>query len=450
MSEGSSVRQPSQPKAEAPDFQQIEEQVDAELREDEFDLKDVKITHVENLFIISYLTKALQDILIRRISFLQYPLLLIDLPLALAILIVNVERVLYVKVLGYVLAHIQFDVEILKDLVKSSGQTDEEVEGWQEWAFRAIRKFLRFLWGLLILLFILPVWPLIWIYNHIVEALLICAIYYLLMFWSFDYTGGYLVFYLLFMTVTFLVSSITVPFLFKLWVYIKAIFSLEKKSWRAVSNEAKMAFLQFYRYVQGGGSQSIRAIKARYGEKYQAEGGVYYMLLKLLHYLKDRFWELKERKAEVVVEKIQHKTLEFVDEYYQEKTAYDSTLRALKPKDLQRTALAMLLTLFLSVVLVSHGSHGQGVIGPILLSFVDQDVAGQIWVDQNNGVGYYQDMVHHYFFLPNIFSYVALGADTTLDYFFRGYYAFYPIYLDFILRYYGYYFGILVLGLWGE
>jgi hypothetical protein len=433
--------------AETPELVEIQERIDGELKQQEGENEDdVKITHVENLFIISYLTKALQDILIQKSKAFQYPLLLIDLPLALAILIVNVERILYVKVLGYVMAHIQYDVAILKSLITTQ-KADEGEQKWQERVFDFIRKFLRFTWGVIILLFILPVWPLIWIYNQIVQTLLIAVIYYFLMFSSFAFPGGFLVFYILLATVTFLVSSITIPFIFKVSVYFRALFSLEKKSWKQVDNEAKMAFVNFYKRLHGNYNEAMTNIKARYNEEYKAEGGVYYMLLKFLHYTKDKFWKLKEKKMDLVVEKIQDTTVEFVDEYYEEKNAYDITLRSLSPRDLRRTVLALTITIFISLLLVFEGSNGKGLVGPILLSFVDQEVSQQIWTAHRDGRGYYEDMFHSYGFFPNFLEYLGLGVDWVLNYFYQAYYFFYPIYLDFLGRYYLAYFNIFLTGI---
>lgn len=408
---------------------------------------DVKITHVENLFIISYLTKALQDQLIRKWKGFQYPLLFIDLPLALAIFIVNIERILYVKILGYVMAHIHYDISLLKAVILEHASSHEKCENWQERVFEFVRKFLRFLWGVVILLFILPVLPLIWIYNQIVQTLLIAVIYYFLLFSSFDYVGGFLVYYLLLATVTFLVSSITVPFIFKLSVYIKALFSLERKTWKQVSKEAKLAFLNFYKQLHGNYSQALLNIKIRYSDEYKAEGGVYYMLLKFLHYLKDKFWKLKEKKIDAVVEKIQHKTEEFVDEYYQEKNAYYVTLTSFTPKDLQKTVIALGVTIFFALLLVFEGANGKGLIGPILISFVEQGDSQVIWINHNNsGRGYYGDMVEAYTLLPNFLTYIGIGVDTLFHYFFQAYYFLYPIYLDILYRYYAMYFNILLSG----
>ncbi len=429
-------------------YSEIHTQIDSEMKHDEMDLSDTKVTHVENLFIISYLTKALQDVAIKKASFLQYPLLLVDLPLALAILIVNVERILYVKILGYVLAHISYDVDILKSLVKShiDGKA-EEAQNWQERAFNGIRKILRFAWGVIILLFILPVWPLIWVYNHIVQSLLIATIYYFLMFSNYAFPGGFLVYYLLLATVTFLVSSITVPLIFRLTVYVKALFSLEKKSWDEVNKEARTAFMQFYKKMQGGSAEVVADLKVRYDDEFKAEGGVYYMLLKFLHYLKDKFWKLKEKKIEAVVDKITDKTVEFVDEYYHEKMSYQHTLMTVSPKDLNRTAIALGVTIAFSLSLVFRGSNGEGIIGPLLLSFVDQGISETIWVAHNAGRGYYQDMVESYLILPNFLKYFAMGADYVFYYFFQVYYVVYPLYMAFVFRFYTAYLNFLLTGI---
>lgn len=431
-------------------YGEIKQQMNQEMVQEEYNLEDSKITHVENLFIISYLTKALQDLVIRKAKILQYPLLLIDLPLALAILIVNVERILYVKIFGYFFAHIRYDIQILKDVVMRR-EAQEKPENWQERIFDSVRKIMRFVWGMVILLSILPVWPLIWIYNHIVQSLLIAALYYVLMFISFDFTGGFLAYYVVFATVTFLVSSITVPFIFQLSVYGRELFSLEKKSWKQVSKEAKTSFVQFYQRLHGQQSQAMTSIKVQYSDEYQAEGGVYYMLLKFLHYLKDKFWKLKKRKIEGVVEKIQDTTVEFVDEYYEEKSSYYFRLQSLSSKDLKRTVLALVLTILFAMTLAFRGSNGDGLIGPVLLSFVDEATSQTIWVNHANvGHGYYENMVESYVILPNFLKFIAIGFDQLFFYFYQAFYFVAPLYLDFLTRYYSMYFNMFVTGvLWG-
>jgi len=429
------------------EYGQIKEQISEEMAQEEYNLEDTKITHVENLFIISYLTKALQDLLIRKARFFQYPLLIIDLPLALAILIVNVERVLYVRILGYVLAHIQYDVSVLRSVVMKVG-APEEHDDWKERAFAGVRKVLRFVWGLLILLFILPVWPLIWVYNKLVQTMLIAMIYYFLMFFSYDFPAGFLVYYILLLTVTFLVSSMTVPFIFQLSVYVRALFSLERKTWKQVNTEARTAFVKFYQRLHDKEAKAMPDIKVRYAKEYKAEGGVYYMLLKFLHLLKNKLWQFKEKKMDMVVEKIQDKTVEFVDDYYEEKRSYYFTLGSLSAKDLRRTVVALSITLVFSIALVMKGSHGKGIIGPILHSFVKQDVSQRIWIDQRDQRGYYEDMFHSYVFLPNFLKFIAIGVDNVFHYFFKSYYFLYPLYLEFLVIYYTRYVGFFLTGLW--
>ncbi|GEM_PF-5224511 len=419
----------------AQDIAEITASVDENLALQEGYNDDSKISHVENLFIIAYLTKALQDVLMQKARFLQYPLLLVDFPLALAILIVNVERILYVKVLGYILAHIQFDINILKSMLldrNGEGTTGD----WKEKAFDFVRKLLRFLWGVIILCFILPIWPLIWIYDFLIQTILIAVIYYFLLFWHWNFSGAFVPYYLLLATVTFLVASITVPFIFQLSVYVKALFSLERKTWREVHLEAKTSFLRFYQRLYGNYAEAMAHIKIHYAEKYKAEGGVYYMLLKFLHFLKDRLWQLKEGKIDVVVEKIQDKTIAFVDEYREEKNAYSAALQSISGKDLRRTIVAFSITIVLAILLVQHGSRGEGIIGPVLRSFVNHSDAQTLWVNHHAGHGYYEDMVASYFFLPNFLKYMAIGADSLLNYFFQAYYYLAPLYLDFISRYY--------------
>jgi hypothetical protein len=432
------------------EYGQIKQQINQDMVQHEYDLSDTKITHVENLFIISYLTKALQDLLIRKSKIFQYPLLLIDLPLALAILIVNVERILYVKIFGYFFAHIRYDIQILKDMVMRKTAEDKP-ENWQERIFDGIRKFLRFSWGVIILLSILPIWPLIWVYNHIVQSLLIAILYYILMFFSFSFAGGFLLYYVIFATVTFLVSSITVPFIFRLSVYAREIFSLEKKSWKQVNKEARTAFVQFYQRLHGEQTQAVANIKVQYSDEYQAEGGVYYMLLKFLHYLKDKFWKLKKRKIEGVVEKIQDTTVEFVDEYYEEKSSYYFRLQSLSSKELRRTVIALAFTIVFAMSLAIRGSSGDGIIGPILLSFVDETTSQSIWINHvNAGQGYYENMVDSYVVLPNFLKFIGIGFDQLFFYFFQAYYFVAPLYLNFLTQYYSTYLNIFVSGvLWG-
>ena len=209
-----------------------------------------------------------------------------------------------------------------------------------------------------------------------------------------------------------------------------------------------MAFVKFYQGLHGKQMSGLAVLKIQYNDHYMVEGGVYYMLLKFLHFLKDRFWSLKKSRIDAVVDRIQKKTVEFVDEYYEEKRSYYFTLSTLSSRDVRRTVLALLLTIIFSLLLVVEGSHGKGLIGPILRSFVDQDESRELWTNYNDGRGYYEDMVAYYVLLPNFLRYVAIGADNALFFFFQAYYFVYPFYLSFISLYYQIYLGIFVGFFW--
>lgn len=425
--------------------------------EDELKYADIKISHVEHLSIISYLTKAIEDALIKRMSILKYPLLLIDLPLLFAVLIVNLERLIYTHVVDFVMAHIKFDIRIItKNLQKIipigkkteqfSEEEEEEEEPYEETTsgrlFQWLRNFIRFVWGLFILGIVLPIWPLIFLYNLFIEVVIVGSLYYFLIFYHFPEWWGMLLYFMIFCTVTFIISSISVPALLRTFIYLKYLFSLERKSWREINNEAKSAFLKFYLRIQQNRKDILDKIEPRYEGVQKVEGGVYYLLLKIVYWIKDKFWNLRKKRVSDIFHKVERGVQYLTTDLEEEKVEYQKTISSMQPEELIKTSIALLLTFLFSILLVLKGTSGQGLIGPILVSFFDAVHATSIWTSyQGSNMGYYEFLAQSTGFLPGFIRILARGVDYLLQYFFQFYYYILPIYLNFIVTYYRFYFG---------
>ncbi len=421
---------------------------------DEVKYSDLKISHVEHLSIINYLTKAIEDALIRKVSFLKYPLLLIDIPLLMAVLIVNVERMLYTNIVDYILAHIKYDIRIITKtfqkivpMAKKTGEYEEEEEEVYEEstsgkAFQWFRNFIRFLWGLIILGMVLPLWPLIILYNIFIETVIIGVLYYFLIFGTFTGWWGMLLYFFVFCTVTFIIASISVPRLLKAFIYLKHLFSLERKSWKEISNEAKYAFFQFYLRIQKNRQNLLEQFEPQYQKEHKVQGGIYYLMLKTVYWIKDKFWGLRKRNVAELFHKVEKKMQQLTSDLAEEKEEYEKSVSAMKPAELFKTTIALILTFLLSILLVSRGTHGQGVIGAILISFYEYGKSLTTWINfSDSGLGYYEFLAQSSSFVPGLIRLLAHGIDQFFHYFFQAYYYILPLYVQFIQAYYSFYFG---------
>ncbi len=419
--------------------------------------EDIKISYVENLGIISYLTKAIEDAMIKRVGILKFPLLLIDIPLILAVLIVNLERIVYTYVIEYLVAHIKFDIAIITNGIKkvfNIGQNpvyseDDEEEIYEETpsgkAFQTIRYILRFLWGVLILGIFLPVWPLILLYNIFIELFLIGFLYYIFITYHFpDWWGG-LLSYTIFATVTFIIASISVPAFLRTFTYLKYLFSIERKSWREINNEAKLAFLSIYLRIQNNKLDVLGRLGSRYEPVEKVEGGLYYLFLKTIYGVKDRVFDLRKKRVKQLMGDLDQTVKSAQGELSNELETYEKTVSLMTPSELFKTALALILTFALSALLLLRGSSGEGITAPIIFSFLDQARGLSMWINyQGSNLGYYEFLAQKAGFLPEILRYAAIGLDTILHYFFQAYYYVLPVYLKFFTDYYLFYFSNII------
>jgi hypothetical protein len=423
------------------------------ITEEDLKYSDIKITYVEHLSVINYLTKAMEDTLISKASILKYPLLLIDIPLLLAVSITNIERSIYNNVIEYFLAHVRHDIRSITKFFErfipgQRGSTledeEEEEEIYEETTtgklFQWVRNILHFVWSLIIFSVVLPVWPLIKLYNFFSAFLIIGALYYILMFFQFASWWGPVFYFIIFCTVTFLVASLSVPAILRTFIYIKYLFSLQRKSWREVNNEARFAFLQFYLQIQQNRQKLLEKIQPQYTdmETAKVQGGVYYLFLKTIHGIKDKLWALRKKRVTDLFAKIQKKSETLTHELAVEKEEYEKSVSAMKPKELIKTAIALAITFLFSGIIALGGSKGQGVLVSIFLSFIDPVHGTTAWWNyEGSGMGYYQYLTHNNA-IPGFVRIIVTGIDYFWGYFFLAYHTILPFYAAFLAQYYSY------------
>jgi hypothetical protein len=423
-----------------------------QLTEEDLRYSDIKITYVEHLSVINYLTKAMEDTLISKANILKYPLLLIDIPLLLAVAIINIERSLYNNVIEYFLAYVRHDVRLItkflerllpgyqSPIIEEEGEEDIYEETIMGKLFQLVRNMLHFLWSLIIFSIILPVWPLIKLYNFFSPILIIGTLYYILMFFTFTGWWESMVYFIIFCTVTFLVSSLSVPTILRTFIYLKYLFSLEPKSWQEVNNEARLAFVQFYLRIQHNRQKLLEKIQPHYTdmENIQVKGGVYYLFLKTIHGIKDKLLALRKKRVSDLFTKLQKKSEILTQELEMEKKEYEQSVSSMKPQELIKTAIALMITFFFSGIIALGGSKGQGVLVSIFLSFLDPVQGTTVWWNyEGSGMGYYQYLTHNHA-LPGVIRMIVTEIDYFWGYFFLAYHTILPFYASFLAQYYAY------------
>lgn len=419
------------------------------------DYTNMKLTHVEHLSFISYLTKATEDYIIQKIPLMKFPLLLIDIPLFFAVFIVHMERFIYTEIIDRFMSYIRFDVKIITYrfrhlFPKKGGEDEEENEEVEETFsgkfFQKLRFILKLLWGIFVFGLILPIWPFIILYNIFVEILIIGGFYYFLIYYDFSGWGGMLLYFFLFATVSFIISSISVPSFLRIFTYIKYLFSLERKPWRVVNAEARASFLRLYLNIHQNRDILLDKAKSPYDEEpKKAEGGIYYLLLTIIHRIKDKLWKARKAKISAIFDQVGATLHSTEQELEQEKEMYVENLKHMNPKELRKISFALIFTFLLAAGLLNRGIHGHGILGPIILSFLDQSKAAALWTHyEGHAFGYYQYLASFADILPGFIKFVARTADLFFAYFFEFYYQFFPWYMNFIAEYYTFYFGNIV------
>lgn len=400
-----------------------------------------KITYVDHFNVISYLIKAIEDFFIKKAPFVRYLFLIIDLPLITAFLILHFEQKLHFNVINYLFAHFQYDAEVVVGPARKmlGGEYKEEKTEKEKTlggrVFQFTRHSIKKIWGIIIFAIMLPVWPLISLYNFFSGSIILGVLYYFLMFYNFHSPLRLFLYYYLFGIVTFIVSSITIPWILSLLIYFKYLFSLKKKSWKEIDNEAQAAFLGFYRRIQNNKMKSLEEEQLEGREK-QVEGGVYYLFLKILHKVKDKILHFNFNIFTETFKKITAKSQKLCLDYEAGRSNFEETGAILTIAEIKKTILALVLTFLLSAALAYRGSGGHGLIGPILISFLDQSEASVIWFNTMDDIGYYENWVSQISFFPHFMVYIAMFADLFLGYFFKFYYFIVPLYLSFFVIYY--------------
>lgn len=424
-------------------------------RQEEASLPDLDITHVENLSVISFVTKAMEDRLIKAFWPLYVPLLAIDIPLFLAVLIVNVERILYTHLVDYFVAHVKYDARLTLNAIRRAFGREVEEEDDEDddegtvfgKLFYGLRTLGSFVWSVIIFALFLPIWPFIWIYNRLAHYLLIAVFYWLL--FQFDLPGweGSALFYLTFATVTFLIASISVPGLLQTFTYVKYLFSLERKPWREIRLEAKYAFLNLYFQIQRNKKSLYDTVEPRYARELKVEGGIYYLFLKTLHWFKDKALRLPKKNVLDVMIKLDEQLAQTRSDIALSRDEYHRSIGEIDGITVFKTLIALVITFAFSALLVFKGSHEQGLLGPLIFSFIEPETGLRIWDNyQGLGTGYYRNFFDSLGF-PAFAVSIAELADWVLDVFFNALYALLPVYLEFLRAYYSWFWENAILSL---
>ena len=198
---------------------------------------------------------------------------------------------------------------------------------------------------------------LIILYNIFVEWVIIGIFYFILIFYQFPEWWGALLYFLIFATVTFIISSISVPALLRTFTYIRYLFSLERKPWKEVNGEARAAFLQLYFKIQQNRQAIFDKIEEEEEEnEKKTEGGVYYLFLKIIHRTKDRIWEVRKQRASTLFNKVESRLQEASSELAEEREEYNKSIAAMHPKEIVKIVSALVITFVISIVLVTRES----------------------------------------------------------------------------------------------
>jgi len=417
------------------------------------DYSDLKITYFEYLSVIGYLTKTMEDVIIRKARFLSVLLLAVDIPLAIALLIVNIERLVYQEIIEFLLSHVMFDIRPLvrrfrnfipeKQVEKLLGGEEEQImeeETVSGKLFQTTYDFLRFIWAVLVFALFLPIWPLIFMYRIFINFVIVGVFYYFLIFSTFTGFLGGALYFLMFVTVTFLVASISVPFFMKLFIYLKYIFSLERKSWKVINNEAKAAFFDFYLRTHASRIRVFDDLAKKQPQKIKSDGGIYYLFLKVIHGIKNRFLRLRLKSLRNTFTKLEQSLLSMEADITEEKQEYEKTLSEIQKSEIIHITIALGITFIFSGWLAMVGLEGHNILASVFLSFLSKDFANTAWSNyENSGFGYYEYLTHYYTFIPGFGRFIAAAVDYFWRYFFQAYYYLLPGYLSFTASYYGYF-----------
>jgi hypothetical protein len=207
-----------------------------------------------------------------------------------------------------------------------------------------------------------------------------------------------------------------------------------------VNNEARLAFVQFYLRIQHNRQKLLEKIQPHYTdmENIQVKGGVYYLFLKTIHGIKDKLLALRKKRVSDLFTKLQKKSEILTQELEMEKKEYEQSVSSMKPQELIKTAIALMITFFFSGIIALGGSKGQGVLVSIFLSFLDPVQGTTVWWNyEGSGMGYYQYLTHNHA-LPGVIRMIVTEIDYFWGYFFLAYHTILPFYASFLAQYYAY------------
>jgi len=391
------------------------------------------------------LMRILQEYLINKTKLFAIMLLPLDLAVASALLISHTERIISYRVVNRFLQYLRYDLSYVKEIYKMILDKDYVSETLTEkidekelggTVYRHIQRIIKFIWSFFILMLVLPILPILWVYDFLIPKIIIGFLYYIIMFWKINL---FLQIYI-FIVATFLVASTTVPFLFKIFVYVKHLFELKKRSFAEIKLEAETFFIKLYKYNFDEESEKIEE------EEEEVSGGLYYLFLKLLHGIKDKFIKMFSLRIKKIAINKSSSTKgieglegikEKIDQIKSTIISHNENHQKIKISQLIGPLIAFIFTFIIGSFLVFGGSKGQGLLGSFVLSIINPQRAEIIWSNFNGThIGYLTTLVKTNLFIPRFTIGFAKAIDTIFNYLFIAWHEIYPIYIKFIIGYY--------------
>ncbi len=401
--------------------------------------KKAKLHNPQALF---NLIRIIQEYLITKSKLFIFVFLPFDIIFSISLLISYTERIIAYKLVNQFLLYIKYDLlyvrEISRMIIKTDYVSKTLTEPIDEKEFsgtiyRHIQKTIKFIWSLIILIILFPILPILWVYDFLASKVLIGTLYYTVIFID----THIIITILLFLVATFLVASSTVPFLFKVFVYIKYLFELKRKPYEEIKSDAETFFMRLYNYKHTDIDHNDLI------NENEVEGGLYYLFLKLVHTIKDHLiYFFSTRLKKIDANKNTKQVIQKIDEIKNKIVDKVNARKEIKLNLLIGPLIAFIFTFAFAGFLVFGNSQGKGIIGSFVLSVVSKNSSYIIWTNyQNTSTGFFSYSLTK---IPLGFM-KAVGSilDIILRYFFVLWHNFYPIYISFIFNYYKFLFRII-------
>jgi hypothetical protein len=388
-----------------------------------------------NTLALFNMIRIIEDWFINKSFIFSIILLPIDIAVLAAVLLSRFERFISHKIISGFLQYLHYDLTILRELSYmvvrkeyiSEELTKDQTEGETKLegkAFKRVQYVFRFIWSLIIFLVTFPLLPLLWLWDFLAPELLVGLLYYLILFNDLNIVLSIF----LFSIATFLVATLTVPWIFGAYVIIKNMLSLERKSYAEIKWEAETFFIKLYRYQFDEQEDEETTEEER--------GGVYYLFLKVLHTAKDQSLGIlrsisRKRSTQHLMEKLR------LGKIREELLKELNDRHPINPKDLLVPLFGFIFTFLVALVMVYAGTKGEGILGSVMISVVDGVKANEIWFNLNSqGIGYIEHFLVLSPILSNILGFLGFITDQFFGYLFIVWHGIIPYYFDFTLWYY--------------